>query len=250
MRTLVTFDVDGTLIRSCGPDANRLHLEAFERAFREVFGLQTGIHVVDHQGGTDPLLLLKVLEHHGADTAGFMERLPAAQAAMCAHVAEGGAFGIEILPGVASLLEALQERTDVTFGLVTGNLQPIGWRKMEILGVLQHFPEPRLGGFGSDYCSGDTANMTADRGELIRIARRRADEVYEDIGAHVHVGDTPFDLGAAKMAGARALGVATGKYSVGELEAHLEGEGEVLPDLCNLSRVLSAFGLGNNTLYD
>ena len=38
-RTLVTFDVDWTLVRSCGLDANRLHLDAFKRAFTEVLGL-------------------------------------------------------------------------------------------------------------------------------------------------------------------------------------------------------------------
>ena len=243
-RTLVTFDVDGTLIRSCGPDANRLHLEAFQRAFREGWDLPegAGIHEVEHHGGTDPLLLLKVLEHHGADTSGFAGRLEAAQTAMCAHVMEGGAFGIEILPGVAPLLKALRARSDVVHGLVTGNLQPIGWRKMEVLGVLEDFPTPRVGGFGSDFCSLDTSNMTADRAELIRIARRRAEEAYGEIGAHIHVGDTPYDLGAAKLAGARALGVATGKYSAEELEQHL-GEGQVLQDLCDIPCVLRAFGL-------
>ena len=41
---------------------------------------------------------------------------------------------------------------------------------MEILGVLEDFPTPRVDGFGSDFCSMDTSNMTADRAELIRIA--------------------------------------------------------------------------------
>ena len=114
---------------------------------------------------------------------------------------------------------------------------------MEILGVLEDFPTPRVGGFGSDFCSMDTSNMTADRAELIRIARRRAEEAYGEIGAHVHVGDTPYDLGAAKLvAGVRALGVATGRYSTAELEPHL-GEGQVLQDLCDLPGVLHAFGL-------
>ena len=125
-RTLVTFDVDGTLVRSCGLDANRLHLEAFQRAFTEVLGLPegAGIHEVEHHGGTDPLLLLKVLEHRGAGTSGFSERPGAAQAAMCAHVAAGGEFGIEILPGVASMLKALRARSDAVHGLVTGKPLP------------------------------------------------------------------------------------------------------------------------------
>ena len=63
--TLVSFDVDGTLIRSVGQDANRLHKEAFTYGFQKVFGIDTHIDVVAHHGGTDPLIAVKVLEHHG-----------------------------------------------------------------------------------------------------------------------------------------------------------------------------------------
>ena len=58
-------DVDGTLIHSIGKDANRLHKETFTYAFKKVFGLDTHIDVVKHHGGTDPLIVVKVLEHHG-----------------------------------------------------------------------------------------------------------------------------------------------------------------------------------------
>ncbi len=40
-------------------------------------------------------------------------------------------------------------------GLVTGNLEPIAWGKMQALGLLEAFSEPHFGGFGSDFCSGD-----------------------------------------------------------------------------------------------
>jgi hypothetical protein len=58
-------DVDGTLIHSIGKEANRLHKECFTAGFKEVFGLDTNIDVVEHHGSTDPLIVLKVLEHHG-----------------------------------------------------------------------------------------------------------------------------------------------------------------------------------------
>ncbi len=47
-----------------------------------------------------------------------------------------------------------QKRGDVAVGLVTGNLEPIAWGKMQALGLLEAFSEPHFGGFGSDYCSG------------------------------------------------------------------------------------------------
>ena len=48
-----------------------------------------------------------------------------------------------------------QARGDVAVGLVTGNLEPIAWGKMQALGLLEAFSEPHFGGFGSDFCSGD-----------------------------------------------------------------------------------------------
>lgn len=70
----------------------------------------------------------------------------------------------------------LQARGDVATGLVTGNLEPIGWGKMEALGILSLFSKPRFGGFGSDFCSGNIAESWKDRGELVRIAAKRAEE--------------------------------------------------------------------------
>jgi phosphoglycolate phosphatase-like HAD superfamily hydrolase len=49
------------------------------------------------------------------------------------------------------------------------------------------------------------------------------------IGAAVYVGDTPADMAAAVMAGAHAVGVATGSFGAAELRA--AGAAEVLPSL-------------------
>jgi hypothetical protein len=35
---------------------------------------------------------------------------------------------------------------------VTGNLEPIGWAKMEALGLKRHFSKPLVGGCGSSRC--------------------------------------------------------------------------------------------------
>lgn len=64
----------------------------------------------------------------------------------------------------------------MAFGLVTGNLEPIGWGKMSALGILPDFSQPLFGGFGSDFCSGNTAETWKDRAELVRIANKRAAE--------------------------------------------------------------------------
>lgn len=53
--------------------------------------------------------------------------------------------------------------------------------------------------------------------------------VLKEIGAAVYVGDTPADMAAAAMAGARAVGVATGSFAAAELRA--AGAADVLPSL-------------------
>jgi len=40
---------------------------------------------------------------------------------------------------------------------------------MEALGLLELFTEPRFGGFGTDFCSGDTEETWKDRTELVRF---------------------------------------------------------------------------------
>jgi phosphoglycolate phosphatase-like HAD superfamily hydrolase len=54
----------------------------------------------------------------------------------------------------------------------------------------------------------------------------------------VLVGDTPLDVAAARAGGARAVGVATGPYSVADLEA--AGADAVLPDLRDAESLVAA----------
>jgi len=89
-----------------------------------------------------------------------------------------------------------------------------------------------LGGFGSDYCSGDIDDKTRiykDRGEQIMIAYRRAKTLLKDdqqIVRVVHVGDAPADVLAAKHfyetvedeVTVSCIGVATGKFDKTTLE--------------------------------
>jgi phosphoglycolate phosphatase-like HAD superfamily hydrolase len=79
------------------------------------------------------------------------------------------------------------------------------------------------------------------RAELVHQARRNASRAYEaDFGgdATVIVGDTPLDVEAALTTGARAVGVATGAFTVGELAA--AGAHAVLPDLADTDLVVAA----------
>jgi phosphoglycolate phosphatase-like HAD superfamily hydrolase len=85
--------------------------------------------------------------------------------------------------------------------LVTGNLEPIARRKLEVRGLGGFFPAGQ-GGFGSD---------ARDRADLVRIARERAGD--HPAADTVLIGDTPLDVQAALSAGVRAVGVAGSRYS-------------------------------------
>jgi phosphoglycolate phosphatase-like HAD superfamily hydrolase len=90
----------------------------------------------------------------------------------------------------------------------------------------------KVGAFGSDH---------ADRPELPAIARARAEEV---LGSPVSgrdvivIGDTPADMGCGRAIGARAIGVATGRYSIEALRAC--NAAAVFSDLSDTSSVMRA----------
>lgn len=228
-------------------------MQAFIHAFKEVYDLDTDIDVIAHHGGTDPLILKAVLEHHGRDGTEVMRRLKELEGSMIrfaeANAASAGE-GLQTLPGVVDLLQGLKQRPNVLTCLVTGNLEPIGWLKMRHLGLYDCFTAPQFGGFGTDFCSGNSAEMWHDRAEFVRIAGQKADTIASEKGLpaivrRVHVGDTPFDIKAAVAAGAFALGVTTGVFSRAELEACMDvgrGEGFVLDSLEDLDEVLRVTG--------
>ena len=72
------------------------------------------------------------------------------------------------------------------------------------------------------------------------IARQRA-EIYdvpaEALERVIVIGDTPFDIECARVAGAISIAVATGGHSVEELRA--AGADFVLADLSDTQRVLA-----------
>jgi phosphoglycolate phosphatase-like HAD superfamily hydrolase len=162
--------------------------------------------------------------------------------------------GLELLPGVLPLLQALAARGDVAVCLVTGNLEPIGWSKMDALGIRHLFSTPNFGGFSTDYCNPDHVEQSwRDRAEFVRIAARKLQEQAassggggggggSEIRARFHVGDAPMDVQAAVGAGAVAVGVCTGIYTRQEL-AEAAPEAVVLEDLCDLQAVMQTFGL-------
>lgn len=111
--------------------------------------------------------------------------------------------GVEVLPGVPDLIAGLHERDDVQLGLLTGNLEPLAYRKLDAAGLAGYFP---FGAFGSDH---------ADRYQLPPIAVERAQAFtgrrFEGSDV-VIIGDTEHDIGCGRDIGAFSVAVCTGRF--------------------------------------
>jgi phosphoglycolate phosphatase len=199
----VLFDIDGTLLVTGGAGA-----VAWQRAFRELHGIDANIEEHTHAGMTDPeiaaIVFREVIGRDGdeaeraAAIAGYLSHLEDA-------VNESG--GYRVMPGIEALLPRLVER-GVLLGLVTGNIEAAAQIKLARAGLNHFFA---FGGYGSD---------SRDRTELTRKAVERGGVVAGsplDPAATIAVGDTPRDVKAGHGAGIRVVGVATGQYSVEEL---------------------------------
>lgn len=224
---VVLFDIDGTLLWSDG--AGR---RAVQQALEEVF--ETPIpegHQFD--GKTDPQIVRELMIRAGLDDAIITERLPRAldrYLMLLRQELDRIDDSNHLFPGIPPLLDALEQRDDVLLGLLTGNIQPGAQAKLCAVGL-----DParfKVGAFGSDHAS---------RPELPAVARARAEALLgHDVAGDdvIVIGDTPADMSCGNGIGARAIGVATGRYSVEELSDC--DEGIVFADLADTAAVMRA----------
>ena len=274
--TLITFDVDGTLIHGSSSSAE---ISSHARAFSHGVGSTFSSNVEDfllkypyplsaidpkyYHGSTDGLIALHFAkEACGIEQQESYPKLNEVFQNMFEYVIslpdDVMCKGIEPLPGVITTLTSianhpLHKEKQMMCGLVTGNVEGIARKKMRACGILDtkvlsvasaeqisrswlgEENSSFLGGFGSDFCSGDiedTTRIYKDRGEQIVIAYNRAKTLLgpdEEITRVVHCGDAPGDVLAAKYCSdsnkfgdavtVSCIAVATGKFSA----LHLEG---------------------------
>jgi phosphoglycolate phosphatase-like HAD superfamily hydrolase len=205
---VLLFDIDGTLIHTRG--AGSL---ALREAMKSAFGIDEPTESIVIHGRTDRGITRDLFRHHGIDDHSenwqrfrreYLRHLPALLARMPGTV----------LPGIVALLEALRARKTVRLGLLTGNTREgatIKLRHYELDGYFE------FGGFGDDHHERDGVAREA----LAAIGGRINGSV--DLDRVWVIGDTPADVSCARAIGARALAVATGHHSLGEL-------GSVSPD--------------------
>ena len=200
--TLTLFDIDGTLVMGA-----RCHYQAFVESIRKFYGFEEDISGINYAGKTDPQILREVLK-----LGGFTEEEIEASFKNCLkymvqyYIKNVYKENIRALIGVNDLLNELQ-KDKTLLGLVTGNLKPIAYAKLGKVGLDDYFS---FGGFGSD---------SSVRSNLVKKALYLARNEYGYDGGNIYViGDTPRDVQAAQVYNLKTIAVATGSYSVEELE--------------------------------
>ena len=225
---LLLWDIDGTIIRTKGAGES-----AMNRAFSEIFRQDGDLYEIDYSGRTDPLLGKMLCERYG-----FPNEPESNQAFVDAYVRHLSAILADtpatLLPGM-NVLQDLASRPDCLQGLLTGNVRSGGKVKLESVGVWECF------------AYGAFADGCFDRNEL---APRALEMAFECFGLEFApekvfvIGDTPRDVECGQQVRACTIAVATGKYSVTELEA--AGPDFVFEDLSDTGAFLSALGISRS----
>lgn len=203
------FDIDGTLLNS----RDAVHYFAFHHAMREVFGRDISIDNVPVHGNTDIGILRAALNQYGFSDDDFKRKLPDVLTIMRTEVDKNVAgMSPELCPNIPALLEALRSANKL-LGVTSGNLEFIAWHKLRAAEISDYFA------FGS----------FSDQNELRKdIFAHGIVEARNRLGPDARicfVGDTPSDIQAARAIGAPIIAVATGIYSVEQLQEHA-------PDAC------------------
>ena len=231
-RLLVLWDIDYTLVNARGVGS-----ELYTEVFTGLYGRplpQPG----SMAGRTDRAIAREVLALAGLDGLdGLDQELQLFQAALNDTAPAFAARARQIvtpLPGASAALAglaALAPGQGPVQSLLTGNIRPMAEIKLAAAGLTRHL-DLEVGSYG---------DLHEIRAELVAPARAAAAAAYgQDFGgtATVRIGDTPLDVAAALATGARAVGVATGHFSVADLAA--AGAHAVLPDLTGTAAVVSA----------
>ena len=200
-------------------------------AYAEAFGVVAGrplVRLPQMPGRSESEIFFDALASNGADMSasgdaeGLLEPFSAELAAALGKRRDELATQGQLLPGAAQALAAVAKIDGVVQTVLTGNSRQTAELKLRAFD-LDGFVDFDIGGYGSE---------AYPKGTLLRVARQRAADargVPVDEGAAVYIADSPRDVDAARIGGARSLAVASGRASAAELRE--SGADAVLPDL-------------------
>jgi len=195
------FDIDGTLLRS----RDRIHMDSIASSVHRITGFEVTLAGILLHGNTDTAILREACHQAGIPPQVLEERIDSILETMRNSVAEQRhQLDLALMPGVENVLRHLAQK-GALLGVGSGNLEAIGWIKIEKAGLREWF---RFGGFSDHF---------PVRSELIAHAARKARELAGNDAKICVVGDTPRDIEAARANFLSVIAVATGRFSFDEL---------------------------------
>jgi phosphoglycolate phosphatase-like HAD superfamily hydrolase len=207
VKKILLWDIDGTLIRT-----SRAGLYAFEEATVSMWGRSISFADIESAGMTDHYIAAQVvrkLAGRDAEEDEIVALTNRYESLLQQHLDKRAGW---VLPSVREILEELGARDDYTMLILTGNSETGARVKLRHLQLDHHFDFAH-----SAFCDKEEKRMD--------IAARAHKNVLKLHGANedfktVVIGDTPNDILVGKNIGARTVGVATGTFSVEELQVH------------------------------
>lgn len=197
------FDIDGTLLNS----RDGIHYLAFMHAAHEVLGIHATMDGVPVHGNTDVGIIREVLRRAGVKGDAVEKNLSDILETMCGEVGrQYEQLRPEVCPAIPELINHLQTRGKL-LGAASGNLEPIGWWKLEKAGLREAFA------FGSFSWPRETRVEIFDHGIL--LARKKLGHA----ASVCVIGDTPSDIEAARALDIPVIALATGIFPFDRLLA-------------------------------
>jgi phosphoglycolate phosphatase-like HAD superfamily hydrolase len=207
---ILLWDIDGTLIRSLRSGAFKDYTIPVLEA---VFGTAGRLPETRVSGMTDLQIVGEALRHEGFTHEHVRERIDHLRDRYMEEMKKATGNGqqfFEVLPGARETLAAVAEHPRYESALLTGNIEPAAYLKMELVGLSEFFTLP--GAFGDE--SHDRRDLPALAVE--RINRYLGKEL--DPSQFIVIGDTPNDIACARHFGTRVIAVGTGRlFSESEL---------------------------------
>lgn len=195
---LYLFDIDGTLLHAHGSGRG-----AFDSVMADRHGVANASEGIRYGGKTDPAIVEEIFAARlgrpptESERAGFLDAyVPRLRALLAEH-------GVQVLGGVVETLRYLSGQR-VRLGIATGNIRAGADAKLGAAGIAEWFD---CGGYGCD---------SPLRAELVTRAIQRGREGRE-VTEVVVVGDTIYDIAAARACSATVVAVATGSDPAAKL---------------------------------
>ena len=193
---LVLFDIDGTLLTAHGSPKT-----AMGRVLLRRYPDFNYDRDFDFSGRTDPEIIEYLLKFDNRDVSDPIIVDILSEFCVELDIELKAGEKPDLHPGVLELLDILDASSDVSLGLVTGNIAKGARIKLKAANLDHYFP---VGGFGDD---------SKYRDDLPPLALERAEKYY---GKKFHgmntwiIGDSIHDIRCAQNNGLRCLAVCTG----------------------------------------